>query len=93
MAEKKQKEDPGPSVKDPEMYEALRDDGASKEKAARIANAAAATSRSEVGERGGQAGDYEDRTVDELRERAAELDIEGRSTMTKGELIDALRNH
>lgn len=93
MAEKKQKEDPGPSVKDPELYEALRDDGASKEKAARIANAAAATSRSEVGGRGGEAGDYEDRTVDELRERAAELDIEGRSTMTKDELIDALRNH
>lgn len=93
MAEKKQKEDPGPSVKDPEMYEALRDDGASKEKAARIANAAANTSRSEVGERGGEAGNYEDRTVEELRERPAELDIEGRSSMTKDELIDALRHH
>ncbi|HVM51610.1 MAG TPA: hypothetical protein VM262_00305, partial [Acidimicrobiales bacterium] len=32
---------PGPSVKDPEQYEALRDDGMSKEKAARIANASA----------------------------------------------------
>lgn len=87
------KGDPGPSVKDPEVYEALRDDGASKEKAARIANAAANTSREEVGERGGQAGSYEDRTVEELRERAAELDIEGRSSMTKDQLIDALRNH
>ena len=45
----KKSEDPGPSVKDPEMYEALHEDGASKEKAARIANAAARTSRSEVG--------------------------------------------
>lgn len=92
MAEK-EKQDPGPSVKDPEVYEALRDDGASKEKAARIANAAAAQGRSKVGERGGGASDYEDRTVDELRRRAAELDIEGRSSMTKDELIAALRGH
>lgn len=92
MAEKR-KQDPGPSVKDPEVYEALRDQGASKEKAARIANAAAAQGRSTVGERGGEAADYEDRTVDELRRRAAELDIDGRSSMTKDELIDALRGH
>ena len=89
----KGREDPGPSIKDPQMYEALRDDGASKEKAARISNAAAATSREEVGERGGEAADYEDRTVEELRRRAADLEIEGRSSMSKAELIDALRNH
>lgn len=92
MAEKK-KQDPGPSVKDPELYETLRDEGNSKEKAARIANAAANTSRSEVGRKGGESGSYEDWTVDDLRERAAELDIEGRSSMTKAGLIDALRNH
>lgn len=86
-------EDPGPSVKDPEMYEALRDEGASKEKAARISNAAAASSRSAVGKRGGSAEDYDDRTRDELLDRARELDIPGRSSMTKDELIDVLRNH
>jgi Rho termination factor, N-terminal domain len=36
---------------------------------------------------------YEERTVEELQERAAELEIEGRSSMSKDELIAALRNH
>ena len=85
--------DHGPQIKDDELYERLRDEGNSKEKSARIANAAANTSRSEVGHRGGSSPAYEDWTVDDLRERAAELDIEGRSSMDKGELIDALRNH
>lgn len=81
------------SVKDEKVYQGLRDDGASKEKAARIANASANESRSEVGHRGGKAGSYDDWTVDELHERARELDIEGRSSMNKDELIKALRNH
>jgi hypothetical protein len=92
MAEKKS-DGPGPSVKDPELYEALRDDGASKEKAARIANAAAKSSRSEVGRKGGESGDYEDMTKDELMDRARTVGIDGRSTMTKDELIRALREH
>lgn len=83
----------GPGIKNPDMYEELREDGASKEKAARISNAAESEGASEIGRRGGKAGDYEDWTVDELHERAAELDIEGRSSMNKSELIDALRNH
>lgn len=81
--------DHGPQIKDDEQYEALREQGASKEKAARIAN----TDRSSAGERGGTSAAYEDWTVDELRERASEIGIEGRSTMHKSELIDALRNH
>lgn len=84
---------PGPSVKDPELYEALREEGNSKEKSARIANAAAATSRSEVGRRGGEGGDYEDRTKDELYDQAKKVGIEGRSQMSKDELIDELRDH
>ena len=84
---------PGPSIKDDELYEKLRDEGNSKEKSARIANAAASSSRSEVGKRGGSSPAYDDWTVDDLRERAAELDIEGRSSMSKSELIEALRHH
>ncbi|MEQ8317886.1 MAG: Rho termination factor [Phycisphaerales bacterium] len=79
--------DHGPSIKDDEKYEALRDEGMSKEKAARIANA------DNPGEKGGKAEKYEDRTKDELLERAREIGIDGRSDMTKDELIEALRNH
>ena len=87
------RKDPGPSIKDAELYESLRDDGASKEKAARIANAAANSSRSQVARTGGSHGDYEGWTKDELLNRAREIGIDGRSTMTKAELVTALRNH
>lgn len=80
----------GSSVKDDAQYEALRREGASKEKAARIANAG---SRSETGRKGGRASSYEDRSKQELYDKAKQVGIEGRSNMSKGELIDALRNH
>ncbi len=85
--------DHGRSIKDDEQYEALRKQGESKEKAARIANASSNEGRSKVGERGGESGSYEDWSVDDLRDRAAEIGIEGRSGMDKKELIRALRNH
>ena len=84
---------PGPSVKDPKLYEALREDGASKEKAARIANAAANTWRSAVGRKGGRSGDYDDWTKVDLQRRAREIGIAGRSRMSKAELVQALRIH
>jgi hypothetical protein len=79
----------GPSIKDPEQYERLREKGESKEKAARIAN----TGRQTAARRGGESGSYEDWSKDDLQRRAAEIGIEGRSKMSKDELIGALRNH
>ena len=84
--------DHGPTIKDDETYQALRDEGQSKEKAARIANAKANPDQ-HPSKKGGKASPYEDWTKDELYDRAAEIGIEGRSDMDKGELISALRDH
>lgn len=81
-------ENPGPSIKDDEQYEALRDEGMSKEKAARIANAG-----EEASKKGGSSPPYEDWTKEELYDKAQEVGIEGRSDMDKSELIAALREH
>ena len=83
--------DHGPQVKDDELYEDLREEGESKEKAARIANAKAGGD--EPSKKGGEASPYEDWTIEDLYERAKELGIDGRSDMSKSDLIDALRNH
>ena len=80
-------------INDPELYEELREDGASKEKAARIANAAANKGRSKLGKKGGKSGSYDDWTVEELKDRAKELGITGYSDLKKDELIKKLRNH
>lgn len=81
------------SLKDPELYEKLRDDGASKQKAARVSNAAARDGRTAVGQRGGESGDYEDWTVPDLRKRAKEIGLTGYSRLRKAELISRLRSH
>ena len=83
---------PNSSIKDEETYKSLREDGASKEKAARIANAQANDSQ-HPSQKGGKQLPYEDWTKDDLYDRAQELGIEGRSDMDKDALIDALRNH
>ncbi len=81
--------DHGPQIKDDAQYEALRKQGASKEKAARIAN----TGRQTAARRGGKSPPFEEWTKDELSKRAGELGIAGRSRMSKGKLIDAIRHH
>jgi hypothetical protein len=83
------------SLKKPDMYEDLRDEGASKEKAARISNAAAqkGRSKSSVAAKGGRSGSYDDWTVPQLRARAKELGLSNYSGKKKSELVSALRNH
>jgi hypothetical protein len=81
------------SLKKPEMYEDLREEGASKEKAARISNAAAKRGKSAVAKKGGKSGTYDDWTVPELRKRAKELGLSNYSGKKKSELVSALRNH
>ena len=87
------RKDSQPQLKDQELYEELREKGDSKEKAARISNAAANRGRSNVAKSGGQSSPYEEWTVDELKERAKELDLHGYSKLNKGELIEKLRDH
>ena len=83
------KKDPGPSVKDKKLYEKLRDEGNSKQKAARIANAAAGSSRKKVSKKGGRSPSYDDWTLTKLRRKAKQIGIKGRSAMSKKKLVKA----
>ena len=84
---------PRTQIKDEKQYQKLREQGDSKEKSARIANAAAASSRKSVGRKGGKSESYDDWNVEDLRKRAGQIGIEGRSKMNKSGLVKALRNH
>ncbi len=84
---------PTPQIKDEKTYRALRREGNSEEKSARIANAAANSSRRKVGQKGGHSPSYDGWTKDELLRRAREIGVKGRSSMSKAQLVSALRNH
>jgi Rho termination factor, N-terminal domain len=84
---------PRAQIKDEKTYRKLRGKGESKEKAARIANAAAASSPSKVGRKGGKSGSYDDWSKQDLMQRAKEIGIKSRSVMSKQQLIKALREH
>lgn len=79
--------DHGAQIKDDALYDELRKQGASKEKAARIANAKANGSLDHRGDR------LEERTKAELLKEAREIGIAGRSTMDKAALEKAIRGH
>jgi hypothetical protein len=84
---------PRGQIKDEKTYQKLRDQGESKEKSARIANAAAGSSRGQVGKKGGKSPAYDDWSKADLVKRAREIGISGRSSMSKSQLVSALRNH
>lgn len=77
--------DHGPTVKDNRMYEDLRRDGASKQKAARIANAKAAGTLDHRGT------ELDDRSKLDLLAEARSIGVVGRSKMSKAELAQAIR--
>lgn len=78
---------PNSRIKDEDKYEALREKGYSKEKSARIANT------DDSGKKGGEAMKYEVRSKKDIYEQAKNVDIKGRSKMSKKELIHELRNN
>ena len=84
---------PRAQIKDEKTYQKLRGEGESKEKSARIANAVADSSARQIGRKGGNSGSYDGWTKQELIQRAREIGIEGRPTMSKAELVKALRDH
>jgi hypothetical protein len=83
---------PEASIKNEKLYEDLRRQGDSKQKSARIANAAASRGASAVGRKGGKSGSYDVWTVPDLRKRAKEIGLSGYSGLTKSELISKLRD-
>ena len=78
---------PRAQIKDEKTYQELRKHGESKEKSARIANAAARSSRHAVASKGGRSPSYTDWTKTDLLRKAREIGIKGRSAMNKKQLF------
>ncbi|MFC5130365.1 DUF7218 family protein [Paeniglutamicibacter kerguelensis] len=71
----------------------MRDEGNSKQKSARIANAAARVDRKAVGKRGGESGDYEDCTVPELKAWVKEIGLTSYSKQRKANWFNPYEIH
>ena len=94
---------PAWSRKDEDQYEAVKesamDDGRSEDDAEELAARVVNKRRRKEGRTpnkrtqgtGNPNSSLEERTKDELYNRAKELDIDGRSKMNKSELVDAIR--
>ena len=90
--------------KDERKYEHIKesqlDRGADEDKAQEVAARTVNKGRREEGRTpnettqgtGNPNSSLDDRTVDELQNRAAELDIDGRSKMNKDQLVQAIRD-
>jgi hypothetical protein len=76
------------SMSKDELIAALRQQRQPKQPKGDAQKAAASTQDSTIDRR-----PFAERSLEELRDRARELEIEGRSTMSKDELIAALRQH
>jgi hypothetical protein len=84
---------PRAQIKDEKTYQKLRERGETKEKAARIANASAGQGKKNVSRRGGKHQSYDDWSKSDLMDKARQIGIKGRSSMTKDQLVKALRDH
>lgn len=85
-----------PAIKNPKVYDALREQGASAEKAARISNAQAKYGNKgpdSPSRKGGSSPAYDSWRRDDLYGKAKEIGLTGLSRATKSELIHALRSH
>lgn len=86
------RQDSQPQLKDQDLYEDLRKKGIRTKRWYGFPTQPPIVD-ARVGRSGGTSSRHEERTVEELKERAKELDLHGYSKLKKSELIDTLRRH